>query len=233
MCGCWFQKVGPKEGSIEPSSWGRKVIRRWERREDYQAQESHLKRKGYQLTSQNSGPKAKTQSYQIPHWISTWTNEEQLVFQSGANRSRELDNLKCTKWHYEEQASEELHNCKLYIWSLQALLILEAYEDSITVGQSCLPCSLYALCIHQFCRDGWRDSYCDPQNLMRSGDWREREGERDFGWDLVAMSTKFLVCWKFMHFLYGFGILMEIKLWWTVGWKVVILPLLSSSRGFI
>jgi hypothetical protein len=26
---------------------------------------------------------------------------------------------------------------------------------------------------------------------------------------------------------------MEIKLWWTVGWKVVILPLLSSSRGFI
>ncbi len=171
MCGCWFQKVGPKEGSIEPSSWGRKVIRRWERREDYQAQESHLKRKAYQLTSQNSGPKAKTQSYQIPHWISTWTNEEQ----SGANRSRELDNLKCTKWHYEEQASEELHNCKLYIWSLQALLILEAYEDSITVGQSCLPCSLYALCIHQFCRDGWRDSYCDPQNLMRSGDWRERE----------------------------------------------------------
>lgn len=121
----------------------------------------------------------KTHSYQIPDWISTWTNEEQSVFQSGANRSRELDYLKCKKWHYEERASEELDNCKLYIWSLQALLILEAYEDSITVGQSCLPCSLYALCIHQFCRDGWRDSYCDPQNLMRSRDWREREGERE------------------------------------------------------
>lgn len=138
----------------------------------------------------------KTHSYQIPDWISTWTNEEQSVFQSGANRSRELDNLKCTKWHYKEQASEELDNCKLYIWSLQALLILEAYEDSFTAGQSCLPCLLYALCIHQFCRDGWRDSYCDPQNLMRSGDWRERAGEREreFGWDWVAMSTKFLVC---------------------------------------
>jgi hypothetical protein len=26
---------------------------------------------------------------------------------------------------------------------------------------------------------------------------------------------------------------METKVWWTVGWKVLILPLLSSSRGFI
>jgi hypothetical protein len=56
----------------------------------------------------------KTQSHQISDWISTWTNEEQSVFQSGTNRSGELDNLKCTKWHYEEQTEAEsltIANC--------------------------------------------------------------------------------------------------------------------------